>query len=45
MNPPGLRYHVTVAFRQGYGEAFGSRSAALEYAEKELQRLDRKSVV
>jgi hypothetical protein len=39
MNPPGLRYHVTVAFRQGYGETFTARSTALEYAEQQLRKL------
>jgi hypothetical protein len=39
MNPPGLRYHVTVAFREGYGETFSTRSTALEYAEQQLRRL------
>ena len=39
MTPPGLRYHVTVAFRQGYGETFSARSTALEYAEQQLRKL------
>lgn len=39
MTSPGLRYHVTVAFRQGYGQTFGARSTALEYAEQQLQKL------
>ena len=39
MTPPGLRYHVTVAFRQGYGETFSARATALEYAEQQLRKL------
>jgi hypothetical protein len=39
MTTPGLRYYVTVAFRQGYGETFTARSSALEYAEQQLQKL------
>jgi hypothetical protein len=39
MTSPGLRYHVTVAFRQGYGETFSARTAALEYAGQQLQKL------
>lgn len=39
MTPPGLRYLVTVAFRQGYGEIFSARAAALEYAEQQLRKL------
>jgi hypothetical protein len=39
MTPPGLLYHVTVAFRQGYGETFGARSTALEYAAQEQRKL------
>ena len=31
--------HVTVAFRQGYGETFAARSNALDYAEQQLQKL------
>src|SRR5262245_34036800 len=39
MTSPGLRYQVTVAFRQGYGETFTARSSALDYAEQQLQKL------
>jgi hypothetical protein len=39
MSSPGLCYHVTVAFRQGYGETFAARSTALEYADQQLQKL------
>src|SRR5262245_45021378 len=39
MTSPGLRYHVTVAFRQGYGATFSARSTALDYAEQQLRRL------
>jgi len=39
MTSPGLRYHVTVAFRQGYGAIFSARSAALDYAEQQQQKL------
>src|SRR5678815_4339983 len=39
MTSRGLRYHVTVAFRQGYGETFSARSTALEYAEQQLNKL------
>jgi hypothetical protein len=28
-----------VAFRQGYGETFSARAAALEYADRQLQKL------
>jgi hypothetical protein len=32
-------YHVTVAFRHGYGASFPTAESALEYAEAEMEQL------
>ena len=39
LHESSMRYYVTVAFRQGYGQTFDAPYTALEYAEDQMHKL------